>query len=57
MTGSALFEFLIALILLAGAVGLFFYAIEGMSPDALFTKIAVWDHRSIRVRPLRSRVE
>lgn len=40
MTGSALFDFFIALILLAGAVGLFFYAIEGMSPDALFTKIA-----------------
>jgi hypothetical protein len=40
MTGSALFDFFIALILLCGAVGLFFYAIEGMSPDALFTKIA-----------------
>jgi hypothetical protein len=40
MTGSALFDFFIALILLAGAVGLFFYAIDGMSPDPLFTKIA-----------------
>jgi hypothetical protein len=40
MTGSALFDFFIALILLVGAVALFFYAIEGMSPDALFTKIA-----------------
>jgi len=40
MTGSALFDFFIALILLAGSVVLFFYAIEGMSPDPLFTKIA-----------------
>ena len=40
MTGSALFDFFIALILLCGAVLLFFYAIEGISPDALFTKIA-----------------
>jgi hypothetical protein len=40
MTGSALFDFFIALILLAGAVTLFFYAIEGMSPNELFTRIA-----------------
>ncbi len=40
MTGSALFDFLIACVVLLGAVYLFFYAIEGMSPNALFTKIA-----------------
>ena len=40
MTGSALFDFLIACVVLAGAVYLFFYAIEGMSPNELFTKIA-----------------
>lgn len=40
MTGSALFDFLISLVALMGAVGLFMYAIEGLSPNALFTKIA-----------------
>lgn len=40
MTGVALFNFLIVLVALFGAVILFFYAIEGISPDALFTKIA-----------------
>lgn len=40
MTGSALFDFLIECVALAGACYLFFYAIEGISPNALFTKIA-----------------
>lgn len=40
MTGSALFDFLIALVVLGGAVMLFMYAIDGLSPTPLFTKIA-----------------
>ena len=40
MTGSALFDFLIALVVLGGAVALFMAAIDGISPNALFTKIA-----------------
>lgn len=40
MTGSALFDFLIALVVLVGVVALFFYAIEGISDNATFVKIA-----------------
>lgn len=40
MTGSALFDFLIAIVVLCGAVYLFMAAIDGISPNALFTKIA-----------------
>jgi hypothetical protein len=40
MTGSALFDFLIAIVVLGGAVLLFMTAIDGISPSALFTKIA-----------------
>ncbi len=40
MTGSALFDFLIAIVVLGGAVLLFMTAIDGISPNALFTKIA-----------------
>lgn len=40
MTGSGLFDFLIVLVVLGGAVLLFMYAIEGISPNPLFTKIA-----------------
>lgn len=40
MTGSALFDFLVAIVVLGGAVLMFMYAIDGISPNALFTKIA-----------------
>lgn len=40
MTGSALFDFLIALVVLGGAMLLFMYAIDGISPNPLFSKLA-----------------
>ena len=40
MTGSALFDFLIACVALVGAIYLFYYAIDDMSPNETFTKIA-----------------
>ena len=40
MTGSALFDFLIAIVVLVGAVTLFMIAIDGISRNALLTKIA-----------------
>lgn len=40
MTGSALFDFLVACVVLCGAVYLFYCAIEGISQNAMFTKIA-----------------
>jgi len=39
MTGKCLLDFFIECVALLGAVYLFFYAIEGISPNALFTKI------------------
>lgn len=40
MTGSALFDFLIALVVLGGAVLLFMIAIDNLAPNAQFSKIA-----------------
>lgn len=40
MSGSALFDFGISLLLLAGVVVLFFYAIDRLAPDPFFNKIA-----------------
>jgi hypothetical protein len=40
MTGSALFDFLISIVALGGAVFLFMAVIDGISPNPLFTRIA-----------------
>ena len=40
MTGAGLIDFLINLVALGGAAALFFACIDGISPNALFTKIA-----------------
>lgn len=40
MTGSALFDFLITIVVVAGVVALFFAVIDKVSPDASFSKIA-----------------
>jgi hypothetical protein len=40
MTGSALFDFLIACIVLVAVVALFFIAMDRIAPDATFAKIA-----------------
>lgn len=42
MTGSALMDFLIGVVGLCLIVGLFFFAIDYMSPDERFKKIARW---------------
>lgn len=42
MTGSALMDFLIAIVGLCLVVGLFFFAIDFMAPDERFKKIAKW---------------
>lgn len=42
MTGSALFDFLIAIVLLCIVVGIFFLTIDRIAPDDFFKKVAKW---------------